>query len=456
MDQLEKYFFIKISHDQMSAHMYVKDVEFHHKIEVDKLSMESFLVANHIVYGIDQQAIERICSNFSNVEFPVKIAAGLPASDGEDGQIEFELDLDTRIEHTENWNFREVMRIPNVVKGQKLATILQPTSGIAGKNVSGKEILPKQGKPISVKPGKNVVFREEDRSFFAATSGQISVSGRYIHVYPIFEVSDSVSMKTGNLDFAGTIIIHGDVPSGFQVRAKGDIKIHGMVECATIKAGGSVYVSEGIAGQKNGFIQAGENVTIGYINQGIVYAENNLYVENSILHSECMAFGHVYCQKGSIIGGTLSAGKSVEANDIGNRLSTKTEIVFGFNKKLADREEMLKSKKAELKETMQKLSLIGRKWSGQAEPTNSSLRISILRHRNLVEKTKQQLEEVEQLLSNINSRIGSETKAQLVVRNFINPNTTVAFGKYKRLIKDNYHFVKITLEKNEIVMDPLF
>jgi len=456
MDRLEEFFFIEISHDQMSAHMHCKDKGFQEKMEVDKVALQTFFVANHIVYGVMQQAVDRLCSSLSEIEFPIQIAKGLAAIDGEDSRVEFELNLDTRLDRTANWDFREVMRIPNVVKGQKLATIIPPTSGINGKNVSGKEILARPGKSISIKAGQNVVFREEDSSFYAAASGQISTSGRYIHVYPIFEVRESLSMKTGNLDFAGTIIIHGDVPSGFQVKAKGDIKIHGMVEAATIQAGGSVYVSEGLAGQKTGFIQAGENVTISYINQGIVYAENDLYVENSILHSECMAFGHVFCQKGSMIGGTLSAGKTVEVNDIGNRLGAKSEIIFGYNKKLADREDMLKSKKVELKDTLHKLALLESRLSQQANSNDPSLRISILRHRNFVQKTNQQLDEIEDMLSSINSRIGSETKAALIVRNFIYPNTTVAFGKYKRIIKDSYHFVKINLEKNEIVVEPLF
>lgn len=92
-----------------------------------------------------------------------------------------------------------------------------------------------------------------------------------------------------------------------QKSAKGDVIAHGIVEAATIDAGGSVYISDGFAGMQKGIVHAVENVNIGYINQGKVHAGNNIHVERSIMHSVCVAKNSITCTHGNIIGGFLSA-----------------------------------------------------------------------------------------------------------------------------------------------------
>src|SRR5699024_10668447 len=145
----------------------------------------------------------------------------------------------------------------------------------------------------------------------------------------------------------GSVIIHGDIPSGFTVKAEGDIKAFGIVEAATVIAGGSVYISEGIAGLLKGSITASENIHVGYINQGIVFAGESLYVENFTIDNECTAKKNVLCKKCNIIGGSTSAGVSIAAKVIGNRLSTKTEISFGYDKSTFEQEQQLSAKKKE-------------------------------------------------------------------------------------------------------------
>src|SRR5699024_7698080 len=127
-------------------------------------------------------------------------------------------------------------------------------------------------------------------------------------------------MKNGNIDFNGSIIIHGNVPTGYTVKAKEDIKIFGIVEGATLIAGGSIFISEGIAGLQKGFIQAGKDVHVGYVNQGNISAGGSVRVENAIFHSKCVARDHLHLEYGSIIGGSVSAGQSIKAKDVGNRM----------------------------------------------------------------------------------------------------------------------------------------
>ncbi|MFP3359568.1 FapA family protein, partial [Planococcus sp. SIMBA_143] len=109
-------------------------------------------------------------------------------------------------------------------------------------------------------------------------------------------------------------------------------------------------------------------------------AEKDIFVENSILHSTCAAGEKVYCQKGNIIGGSVSAGKSVEAMDVGNRLHIKTEISLGINKLAMEKEQVLVTKKKELEDEIAKLSILGKMMKNTSLTTSDAkLRITKLR-----------------------------------------------------------------------------
>ncbi len=422
---------------------------------IDEQAIIYYLKENNIVFGIDYGSLQQVISAKDKNDFPIIVAQGLHVENGNDGYITYELNFSSEISKSPNWNFRDIMRIPSVHTGQKIATVTMPTAGKNGTDVNGNAIQALPGKPVQIKAGKNVVYHEKEHSFYAASEGQVSTNERYIEIHKVFKVNESLSMKNGNLDFVGSIIIHGDVPTGYTVKAKGDIKVFGMVEAATIIAGGSIFISEGLAGLQKGYIKAGENIHIGNINQGFAYAGNDLFVESSILHSECTAKNNVYCQKGNIIGGTLSVGISVEAKDIGNRMSTQTEIVFGMNKIIKEKEKQLVAKKEELEDTLKKLTVIGKKVESELDQNNPKTRITLLRQRNSYKKTADQLADIDGMLTQLNSYLGSEKEAKLVANGHLYPNVMVTFGKYKRKIDTAYKHVQMNLDQNEITVQAL-
>lgn len=452
--QINEYFYIKTSPDHMSALIYCTQSYQPKNLNLSEEMIEDLLNEHRIVFGINKQSIKRITSKLDHHEFPITIAEGSPPQHGEDGYITYEANLSSDITRTSNWNFREIMRIPSVKKGEKLATIVAPTKGVAGTNVFGKRVPAQPGKHVSTKAGKNVVFKESNRSFYSAIEGQISVNERYIEVHPVYEVNETLSMKTGNLDFVGSIIIHGDVPTGYTVRAEGDIKIFGIVEAATVVAGGSIFISEGLAGLQKGKIKAADDIHIGYINQGFAQAGQSIHVENSVIHSTCIAKGRIFCQHGNIIGGTLSAGKSIEAKDIGNRLSTKTDISLGVNQFIDREEQNLLQQKKELQATIEKLETIGKQLRTTYKH-DPNMRVTLLRQKRSLEKTSKQLKKVEEQLLHIHSYLGSERESILRVRNHLYPNVIISFGKYKRTIQSIHRHVTVKLKRNEIEVSPL-
>ena len=80
---------------------------------------------------------------------------------------------------------------------------------------------------------ENVVCNAEMTIMYAAIDGLFTLTGgETINVFPIYEVNGDVDYHTGNIDFVGTVVIRGNVLTGFRIRAAGDIRIVGGVEGA--------------------------------------------------------------------------------------------------------------------------------------------------------------------------------------------------------------------------------
>ncbi|MEI3604622.1 FapA family protein [Pseudogracilibacillus sp. SE30717A] len=456
MTVLNKFFYTKIASDQMSAELWYNEEKIVDllQLEIAEEELIEFLNEQHIQFGIIEEEKNKLVSKVSLTDFPIKIAIGQQPKNGTDGQIKYEFDMSTEVKRTDEWDFREVMRIPTVEKEDKLATIIPPTDGENGRNVRGKEILSKPGKPVFLRAGKNVEFNEQDQSYYATERGQVNINSKSIYVETVYEIFEDISMKTGNIDFVGTVVIRGNVPTGFTIKAAGDIKIFGLVEAANIIAGGSVFISEGMAGLKSGLIEAGKDVHIGYVNQGNIISGGNIFVDNSILHSDCNAAKTIVCKNGNIIGGVSHAGEMIKVKDVGNRMNTLTILSFGLDKKSEVKLQQLESKKEELLPNIDKLNFLIDNIEKSPPDHMKKSTITLLKLKNALNKSHEQLDLIEQRISELNDTIANAADASLRVKGTIYSNVIVTFGKYKRKIDQNYVFVTIKLNKNEVSIVP--
>ncbi|MBO8155211.1 MAG: DUF342 domain-containing protein [Bacillaceae bacterium] len=451
----DDFFEVEISKDYLEARLHLLKGNYDN-LAFTKEDLLKELKEHKIVFGIDEDMAEKIAAGLKKQEFPVTIAKGIPPKHGEDGKIIFDKDLNTSAladQHDKDRvNFREVMKIPSTKKGEKLATIVPPKPGEPGKNIFGKPLPPKKGKKPLLRAGKNTELNIEENSIYATDDGQVHLLGNNISVVPVYEVNGDLDMKTGNLDFIGSIVIRGNVPTGFTIQAKGDIRVYGLVEAATLKAGGSIFISEGVAGLKKGKIKAGLDVHAGYINQGTIEAGRDIFVENSILHSECMAKDSIYCQKGNIIGGSVSAGKQIEAKDIGNRLSTKTLLFIGNNKKTQTKLNELEKKRDELNESIQKLKILGSKLVEKQQHSSLSEkeRLLLIRQRHSMKTALTELNEVEDELAKMKDEQVSTKHNKVNVQGILYPNVEFIHGKYHRRIYKQYQHVTVRFEEHDV------
>ena len=249
--------------------------------------------------------------------------------------------------------------------------------GVAGKDVYGNELKARPGKPLRLKPGKNIILKDD--KIYATTAGQISISSNSVNVFPVFEVKGDLDLNTGNIDFVGNVMIQGNVPSGYEIKAGGDVRITGLVEGATIEARGSIHISGGIAGQKKAKVIAGGDLHTRYVNQAIVVAGNDIQVDNFIMHSEVTAGNSIDCKNAHIIGGKISAGRSIEAGEIGNQHFARTELFIGVESELLQKERTILDEIVKMKDGLTKLAMLKERLderervAGKLSPTESQM-----------------------------------------------------------------------------------
>jgi uncharacterized protein (DUF342 family) len=113
--------------------------------------------------------------------------------------------------------------------------------------------------------------------------------------------------------------VNGEVQDGFQVRADGDITVHGTVGAATLEATGNVSLMNGMFGREKGSIIARGDVRATFLTECTVQAQGNVLVQREISRSTVTAGGSVVMSRGGkIIGGTVRAGREVSAEVVGS------------------------------------------------------------------------------------------------------------------------------------------
>ncbi|RPF55970.1 DUF342 domain-containing protein [Aquisalibacillus elongatus] len=461
---LSQIFQVTLSNDHLEATLNLIEGSESNLIDLSKENhaeqiILDFLSEEQANFGINEKLIKNIIEHPNEIEWPLTIAEGMPPVNGNDGYIQYQVDVEVKMDlsQSERIDFKEVIKIPKAEAGDLLAVIIPPTPGESGTTVSNDEIEPKPGSWPQLKPGKGVKYVEEERSYYAIDNGQISMNFKQIQVLPLYEVSESLNLKTGNIDFNGSVVIKGDIPEGFSVKARGDITVYGLVEAADLTAGGSVYVREGISGLGKGFIKAGVDIHIRNVNQGQLSSGRSIQVNQSIFHSQVSAKEEVVCQKGHIIGGSVSAGQKIVCRDVGNRMHTSTNIYLGENKEARDRRRYLENEIESLEDQLQKLEQIGQslKQKQNVRDLNAKEKAILLKQEKSIDQTKLLLDDLKNEFSEIDLGEQVEEFIKLSAHGIIYPNTEIFAGKYSKKILREEKYISVVFIENDFTISSL-
>lgn len=328
--------------------------------EVEWSDLDRALAEQEVRRGVDEALLDALPQDPERYFKLFPVARGIPPINGQDGRV---VDLFPRteerkltIDENNRVDYSDLNFIHNVEKDGVICRIIPPTDGIPGQTVQGKEIPAKDGKPATAPKGRNTALSEDGRSLVAAITGHVEFSGRSFQVKPVLDIPGNVDFSVGNINFLGDVCIHGDICSGFSVRAMGTITVGGVVEACTVEAGRDLIVARGVQGDNQAVIRAQRNIFAKYLENSCIYAKMDLETE-CIINCEVYCGGAVTVRTGhqSIIGGKVHAAHEVSAGVIGSRVGNRTDIVLGGQPCEEFDYDLLTREALELEETMESL-----------------------------------------------------------------------------------------------------
>jgi len=302
--------------------------------ELDREILDHALKKAKVCFGVDDDLLNALPQAPGRYFHTFQCARGTPAVNGEDGRVVdyFPRIVERKLTVDENnrVDYASLNVIHNVKEGEVICELVPPTEGEAGRSVQDEPIPAKDGKKVALPKGRRTEISEDGLTLTAAADGHVEFSGRAFQVKPLLDIPGNVDYSTGNINFLGDVCVHGDICSGFTVRAIGNITVGGVVEACTLEAGGDVVVSGGVQGDNQGVIRAQRGIFAKFIENTCVYAKESIC-------SDCLINCDVYCDgtvevrsgRMTVIGGMLRAAQEVSAGIIGSRAECRTEIFVG-------------------------------------------------------------------------------------------------------------------------------
>lgn len=192
-----------------------------------------------IIYGINNEKIQEAAKGES--ERKVEVAEGIEVIEDEPSRINFLFSGKTKkdIGENERIDYREININENVDKGEVICEIIPRKEGKNGINVLGEEIIRKPVRDVPIRLSQNCHI--EDNKVIADASGRPVNKNGIIGVANSVTIQD-VDLKSGNINFAGDVIVGKDIKEGMKVKASGILCVNGNVFSASIisNGGGSI------------------------------------------------------------------------------------------------------------------------------------------------------------------------------------------------------------------------
>ncbi len=307
------------------------------------------LEENNVFKGVDSAEIERAFQELPSLttEKVYVIARGEPPQNGKNGRLEFHVNvsgkpvynLEADPRDSGRIDYKSAVSVESVVVGTHLLTIIPPTLGKDGYNLSGKVLNAKNGKEVSIVLSEGTEFNSDRTKVYATSHGRPIFSHGFLSVRSVYDVPGDVCYETGNIYFDGHVKIMGSVQDEFSVEAN-SIEIKGIVGSADIKAKKDLVILGGVNGRGKANIVCGADANIKYINAATVEVKGNLVVNKEIVNATIRCNGKVSSKK--IIGGEVMALKGLDAVQIGSDVGTPTFIRPGINYELERIENAIK------------------------------------------------------------------------------------------------------------------
>ena len=332
--------YVRVTDDKTEAWLYLCAPEDDRNYE--KAEIIQYLNVNKVIAGINESHIAAMCKK-KIYEREVKVASSVKGEEGSIGRYEFFFDTEKKkpqIRKDGSVDYRSMSLIQNVEEGELLAIYHPAVQGKPGKDVTGateKALVYKELRPLT---GKGISNAEDPNKYYATKSGKIEYDGENkLSIVEVYEVQGNCDFANNPvIQFNGDVVINGNVEAGVIINAGKSLTVEGVVESATITAGGDVCLKRGMQGSGKGSIVSGGDIFTEFLEYTNVTAEGNIQ-SNVILSSQVNAGGMVTLtgKKGLIAGGNVHGTMGITCICAGNMSEIKTCLHAGLRPEVLEK-----------------------------------------------------------------------------------------------------------------------
>lgn len=324
---------VRITEDYMEAYMTVEQSETPEEYTVEYLT--EVLHLNAVKIGIIPENLQKIIDD-QLYGREVLVAKGAEAQDGKDGYYEYLFDTQLSQKPIEledgTVDYKNIKMIELVEEGQTIAIYHPATAGTNGYNLDAKFRMAKPGKELPALKGTGFERLEDGVTYRAVVGGKITELNNRVNIFKVHELFGDVDITTGNIEFNGDVIIHGNVMEGMSIQATGTVTVDKVVESAYIEGKKGVILRGGVIGKNGSKVRSKGNITAQFFEYADVKTEGDIEAD-SFLDSNVYAGGTVKLigKKGCVLGGSIHAVRGIVAREIGNMAGVDTEVSVGVH-----------------------------------------------------------------------------------------------------------------------------
>ena len=427
-----------------------------------KSEIKATLMMNGIRFGIRENVIDKYLSNRVYCT-EIILAKGIPVVEGRNAEVKYmfstKLSSKPKILEDGTVDFHNLDIINHVKRGDILAVIEPMVEGTPGKDLTGSTVLPRKVRKAVMKHGKNIYLSEDGLTMYSDVDGHVGLAGDRVFVSNVYEVPADVGVASGNIEYNGSVTVKGNVLSGYSVKADGDIIVDGVVEGATLIAGGQIYLKRGIQGMGKGTLIAAGNIVSRFMENCTAKSGQDVLAD-AIMHSNVIAVGTVTVKgrKGLITGGSVKSSEGIDAMTLGSSMGTKTEIIIGVDERiLAEYKELaplVERVKEESEKYIQIVALCKKKME-DGTATEENIQMA-----QAAQQKVKQIQEENQEKINRYRQLKAEIKAyqpgKVVVQNIAYQGVEIKISSEMLRLKKEADHSKFVLDGADIKILPLF
>ncbi len=452
---------ITLKNQDMEAYIFLRKPPS--GVEYTREDITGYLSACNIKEGVKESRIAAILKK-KIYGREVIIAEGTPAVDGKDGYFEYKFDAvpkskkpEIRPDGTVDYTSMNVIKC--VHEGDILAIYHPSVKGSPGTTVKGVVVRPRPARDLPPYAVSGASYNESTLTYVAEKSGRIELTRNKMSILEVQEYAQDIDAVHGNVDFMGDVIIHGNVKPGVVIRAMKSITVDGVLEGASLVAGGDIIVKGGILGGGVSRISCKGDMLADFVEYTTINVEGSISA-NSFLDCKVTAIGQISAtgDMGAIIGGSVYGMSGVDCIFAGNDVNIKTVISSGISNNLQKEKTLAERKIKLLIERIEELR--NKEYDIERLERLGTVTEVMLNSRKMLEAERvgkeKELETSRSVLEELTAKMEDKENPHIVVNDTIYAGCFIQLGAQQMMIAEDKRQVEFMFDKaGQLVARPV-